>query len=53
LLDLRSVKGSDLYGSGFYGVAGDGRRFLLMTGSEENAVKPFTVVLNWTAGLKR
>lgn len=31
----------------------DGQRFLVNTLVEEAAVSPITVVLNWTAGLKR
>jgi hypothetical protein len=36
-----------------YEVAGDGQRFLVNTQVEESAPSPLTVVLNWTAGLKR
>lgn len=31
----------------------DGRRFLLVTPTGHAATTPFTVVLNWTAGLKQ
>ena len=34
-------------------VAADGQRFLLVTPVGPSASSPFTVVLNWTAGLKR
>ena len=34
-------------------VAADGRRFLLVTPVGPSASVPFTVVLNWTAGLKK
>jgi hypothetical protein len=34
-----------------YSVAGDGKRFIFMEPVEESG-KPFTVVLNWNAGLK-
>ncbi|HYG81117.1 MAG TPA: protein kinase, partial [Pyrinomonadaceae bacterium] len=36
-----------------YDVAADGRRFLVNMPVEENAPAPVTVVLNWTADLKR
>jgi Tol biopolymer transport system component len=36
-----------------YDVAADGRRFLIKVPVEENAPAPVTVVLNWTADLKR
>ena len=36
-----------------YAVAADGKRFLINTVKEETASAPITVVLNWTAGLKR
>jgi eukaryotic-like serine/threonine-protein kinase len=36
-----------------YDVAADGRRFLVKVPVEENAPAPVTVVLNWTADLKR
>ena len=35
-----------------YCVTGDGKRFILPEPVEEGS-KPFTVVLNWAAGLKR
>jgi DNA-binding winged helix-turn-helix (wHTH) protein/Tol biopolymer transport system component len=35
-----------------YSVTGDGKRFIFAEPVEEGS-KPFTVVLNWTAGLKR
>jgi hypothetical protein len=34
-------------------VTGDGQRFLVVTSPEEAVATPFTVVLNWTAELKR
>jgi ribosomal protein L2 len=34
-------------------VAADGKRFLLVTPVGPSASVPFTVVLNWTAGLKK
>ena len=39
--------------SAFYGVASDGQRFLVNSEVEDNAVQPTTVVLNWTAQLKK
>ena len=36
-----------------YDVAADGRRFLVKVLVEETAPAPVTVVLNWTADLKR
>jgi hypothetical protein len=34
-------------------VTADGKRFLLVTPVGQNASAPFTVVLNWMAGLKK
>ena len=39
-------------GISYYAASGDGQRFLLNTLGGDSSV-PFTVVLNWTAGLKR
>jgi len=36
-----------------YDVTADGQRFLVLTGVEEQKSTPVTVVLNWTAGIKR
>ncbi len=36
-----------------YAVSADGQRFLINTTSEQAASAPITVVLNWTAGLKK
>jgi hypothetical protein len=36
-----------------YDVTRDGQRFLMITPIEDTAPTPLTVVLNWTAGLKR
>jgi WD40 repeat protein len=36
-----------------YGVSADGQRFLINAAPESVASAPFTVVLNWTAGLKK
>src|SRR5207249_12025640 len=36
-----------------YVPSGDGRRFLINTQTAEPAPNPITVVLNWTAGLKK
>ena len=40
-------------GSSYYAASGDGKRFLLNTLVGESAPAPLTIVLNWTAGLKR
>jgi Tol biopolymer transport system component/predicted Ser/Thr protein kinase len=37
----------------WYTVSPDGQRFLINTAPEQATVEPLTVVLNWTAGLKR
>lgn len=36
-----------------YAVSADGRRFLIITPTREMQSAPLTVVLNWTAGLKK
>jgi len=36
-----------------YDVSGDGQRFLVAVPVEESSSEPITVVLNWTADLKR
>ena len=36
-----------------YARTGDGKRFLLMTSAEDTTLTPFTVVLNWMAGMKK
>ena len=36
-----------------YAVAADGKRILINSQQEETVSAPITVVLNWTAGLKR
>jgi len=41
------------YPANAYAVTGDGQRFLVNTLVGESAPAPFTVVMNWTAGLKR
>lgn len=40
-------------GASLYDVTRDGQRFLVITPIEEPSPSPLTVVLNWTAGLKR
>jgi Tol biopolymer transport system component len=40
-------------GSTYYAVTGDGQRFVVNTIVGESAPVPFTIVMNWTAGLKR
>ena len=42
-----------LTGSGGYDVSADGQRFLVNTAPEQAAAAPITVVVNWTAGLKK
>jgi serine/threonine protein kinase len=37
----------------YYAVTGDGQRFLLNTLAGDSTPVPLTIVLNWTAGLKR
>jgi len=44
---------SNLTGAHRYDVSADGQRFLMSTRVEETASTPITVVLNWTADLKR
>ena len=42
----------EIAGAGF-GVTRDGQRFLFITSAEETSLTPFTVVLNWMAGVKK
>jgi serine/threonine protein kinase/Tol biopolymer transport system component len=49
LFDLRGLRAM----GGNYAAAGDGRRFLITTSLEETSAAPFTVMLNWAAGLSR
>jgi hypothetical protein len=37
----------------YYAASGNGQRFLVSTLTGESAPTPLTVVLNWTAGVKR
>ena len=37
----------------YYTATGDGQRFLVNTLVGESTPVPFTIVMNWTAGLKR
>lgn len=37
----------------FFVATADGRRFLVVSAPEERITTPTTVVLNWTAGLKK
>ena len=39
--------------AGVYDVTADGKRFLIVSAQQESIVSPITVVLNWTAGLKK
>jgi hypothetical protein len=50
VFDLQSISGISWSG---YDVTRDGKKFLVVTESEVTAAAPFTVGLNWTAGLKR
>ncbi len=49
LFEARFVTG----GRNQYAVSADGQRFLINTTPEQEASAPITVVLNWTAGLKK
>ncbi len=52
LFDMRVfITGSP--GASLYDVSNDGQRVLVITPVEESSPSPLTVVLNWTAGLKR
>src|SRR5262249_25866886 len=51
LFEARTVV--QLAGGSIYDVTRDGQRFLVLTPVEETSPSPFTVVLNWTAGLKK
>ena len=52
LFEMRSpIQGSTVEWS--YDVTADGQRFLINTAPEQAASTPITVVLNWTAGLKK
>jgi hypothetical protein len=52
LFATRISKGDDRAGYQ-YAVASDGQRFLVNTVAQEGPSTPITVVLNWTADLKR
>lgn len=55
LFETRTVLGAST-GAHFlqqYDVAPDGQRFLMNVGREGPAASPITVVLNWTAGIRR
>jgi Tol biopolymer transport system component/tRNA A-37 threonylcarbamoyl transferase component Bud32 len=52
LFATRISKGEDRPGDQ-YVVTSDGQRFLVNTVAEEGAYSPISVVLNWTAGLKK
>jgi Tol biopolymer transport system component len=57
LFDTRIVGGDTpvLFGTpGYYwDVSGTGKRFLINTATQESGLAPITVVLNWTAGLRK
>ncbi|HEX8294012.1 MAG TPA: protein kinase [Pyrinomonadaceae bacterium] len=50
---LFETRVASITGAPLYDVSADGRRFLVNVPVEENAPAPVTVVLNWTADLKR
>ncbi|HMG32609.1 MAG TPA: hypothetical protein VKM94_01625, partial [Blastocatellia bacterium] len=52
LFDLR-VPGNLPGPRNWYAVSKDGQRFLVTTNLEESTAQPTTVVLNWTADLKK
>jgi Tol biopolymer transport system component len=52
LFETRISKGEDRPDNQ-YSVTSDGQRFLVNTVAEEGAFTPISVVLNWTAGLKK
>ncbi|HEY3028155.1 MAG TPA: protein kinase [Pyrinomonadaceae bacterium] len=52
LLDTR-IATISFIASSTYDVTRDGQRFLVITAVEESSPSPLTVVLNWTAGLKK
>ena len=39
--------------NGVFDVTADGQRFIVSTGAGQTLTAPFTVVVNWTADLKR
>jgi Tol biopolymer transport system component len=47
--DMRGIRAV----GGNYAVTDDGQRFLILTNVEETRASPFSVVINWTAELKR
>ena len=52
LFKIDSVKGIYSTVRGEYDVTADGQRFLVRAGVAEARGLPFTVVVNWAAGLK-
>ena len=55
LFEARTIPTVPFYGfnASYYAVSGNGQRFLISTLAGESAPTPLTVVLNWTAGIKR
>ncbi len=53
LFDAQVATGHGLIAGNDYAVAADGKRFLVIKAKEETAAAPITVVVNWTAGLKK
>ena len=50
---VSSSPGLNVRMAGYFDVSGDGQRFLIPVQVEESLPEPITVVLNWTADLKR
>jgi eukaryotic-like serine/threonine-protein kinase len=50
LFETHTISG---LGNSRYDVTADGQRFLVNTATEARAAEPITVVVNWTAGLKK
>ncbi len=44
---------SDSLASNAFDVSADGQRFILVSSAAQTRALPFTVVVNWTADLKR
>ncbi|MGH9881723.1 MAG: hypothetical protein ACRD6N_09835, partial [Pyrinomonadaceae bacterium] len=55
LFEARTIPTVPFYGfnGSYYAASGNGQRFLVSTLAGESTPTPLTVVLNWTAGIKR
>jgi len=51
LFDVRVLTSTDF--RNLYVATADGQRFLVNSTLEQSDVRPFSIVLNWTADLKR